>query len=98
MSPGVENLFEILKACGKTDQAAELIDDYEAGKLQYRVLKEVVADALVELTSRLRARRNEIASDAVTVNRQVREMSDKAHGIAADTLKEVRRMIGLPPG
>ncbi len=98
MSPGVENLFEILKACGKTDQAAKLIDHYEAGKLQYRVLKEVVADALVELTSRLRARRNEIASDAVTVNRQVREMSDKAHGIAADTLKEVRRMIGLPSG
>jgi tryptophanyl-tRNA synthetase len=97
MSPGVANLFELLKACGKTDQAAELLREYRTGKLQYRVLKEVVADALVDLTSGLRTHREEIAADADNVNTRVREMSDKARGLAGDTLKAVRRMIGLPP-
>ena len=95
MSPGVANLFELLKASGKTDQASGLLKDYETGKLQYRVLKETVADAIVELTSKLKARRQEIAADSETVNSQVREMSDKARAIAGDTMKEVRRMIGL---
>ena len=97
MSPGVANLFELLKASGKTDQASELLRDYETGKLQYRVLKETVGDAIVELTSKLKGRRQEIAADPETVNSQVRDMSDKARAIAGDTLKEVRRMIGLPP-
>ena len=95
MSPGVANLFELLKASGKTDQASELLKDYETGKLQYRVLKETVADAIVELTSKLKARRQEIAADSETVNSQVRDMSDKARALAGDTMKEVRRMIGL---
>ena len=98
MSPGVANLFELLKASGKTDQASALLKDYESGKLQYRVLKETVADAIVELTSKLKARRQEIAADSETVNSQVREMSDKERTIAAQTMKEVRRMIGLTPG
>ena len=96
MSPGVANLFELLKASGKTDQVSELLRNYETGKLQYRVLKETVADAIVELTSKLKTRRQEIAADPETVISQVREMSDKARAIAGDTMKEVRRIIGLP--
>ena len=96
MSPGVVNLFEILKACGKTEEAAALLKDYHAGKRQYRELKEVVASALVELTSGLRARREEISKDAAAVNVKMREMSEKARGIAGETLKEVRSIIGLP--
>jgi tryptophanyl-tRNA synthetase len=97
MSPGVLNLFEILKACGKTAAADELLQDYNAGNLKYSKLKEVVADALVELTSNLRTRRDEIEKDTTTVNKQVKEMSEKARGIAAETLREVRNIIGLPP-
>ncbi len=97
MSPGVANLFEVLKASGKADEASALLNDYQAGKLQYRVLKETVADAIVELTSKLKTRRLEIAADSETVNAQVREMSDKARAIAGETMKEVRRTIGLPP-
>jgi tryptophanyl-tRNA synthetase len=96
MSTGVVNLFEILKACGKTADAERLLQEYNAGKRQYRELKEVVADALVELTGNLRARRAEISKDVTGVNRQVREMSQKARAIASETLKEVRAIMGLP--
>ncbi|HVQ37934.1 MAG TPA: tryptophan--tRNA ligase, partial [Pyrinomonadaceae bacterium] len=96
MSPGVVNLFEILKACGKTEAAASLLGKYHDSTLQYRELKEVVADALVELTSGLRARREEIVKDAAGVKRQIDEMSEKARAIAAANLKEVRSIVGLP--
>ena len=40
ISPGVTNLFEILKACGKNDDAASLLKEYESGNRQYSRLKE----------------------------------------------------------
>ena len=54
------------------------------------------ANALVELTSGLRARREEISKDSASVNAKVKEMSEKARSMAAETLKEVRSIIGLP--
>jgi len=77
MSPGVVNLFEILNACGKSERRLPLLRDYHAGKLQYRELKEVVANALVKLTSGLRAQREEIRKDAESVKVKVKEMSKK---------------------
>lgn len=96
MSPGVVNLFEILKACGKTEEAEALLKEYNTGKRQYRELKEVVANALVELTSGLRARREEILKDVATVKVKINEMSEKARAIAGANLKEVRSIVGLP--
>lgn len=96
MSPGVANLFEILKACGKTAVANALLQEHNAGTLKYSKLKEVVADALVELTSGLRATRADIAANITAVNAKVTEMSEKARGIAAGTIKEVRKLVGLP--
>lgn len=96
MSPGVTNLFEILKASGNVEDAAAMQKDYDTGKRQYSELKEVTANALVALTSRLRARREEILKDAGAVSAKVNEMSAKARDIARETLTEVRRLIGLP--
>jgi tryptophanyl-tRNA synthetase len=96
MSPGVTNLFEILKACGNVEDAAAMQKDYDDGKRQYSELKELTANALVVLTSQLRARREEISKDAAGVRSKVKEMSNKARDIARETLTEVRSLIGLP--
>jgi len=96
VSPGVQNLLTILKACGKGPTAEELQKEYHAGTLRYVKLKEATADALAELTSRMRARRTELNADQVYVQRVVRQGVEAARQIAGDTMKEVRRLTGLP--
>jgi tryptophanyl-tRNA synthetase len=96
MSAGVENLFEILKACGKTNEVAALLKEYRASKLKYVELKEAVATALVELTSSLRARQKEIGNNKQEVWEKAYQMSERAREIARDTLREVRKRVGLP--
>jgi anthranilate synthase component 1 len=92
MSPGVANMFEIIRACGKDSLADEMEAEYKKGDFKYGPLKQVVADALVEVTSRLRARREEIAAQPEVVDRHVRQ----AREIAAETLRGVRKLTGLP--
>jgi tryptophanyl-tRNA synthetase len=96
MSPGVESLFGILKACGKREEAASLLKDYEGGNRQYSRLKDEVANALVELTAGFRATRAEIKDDAELIGRRVRESSARARELARETLKQVRELVGLP--
>ena len=62
----------------------------------YGELKETAADVVVQLTNGMRARREEIASDKEEVMKTVQGMSDDARDMASQTLKEVRRLAGLP--
>ena len=96
MSHGVANLFEILKACGKDDEASELMKDYDNKTLKYVDLKDAVSIALVKLTEPFREKRKEIKSDKEDVKKKIQEMSARAREIAKETLSEVREMVGLP--
>jgi tryptophanyl-tRNA synthetase len=96
LSPGVANLVQILKACGKQAEASAFLQDYQAGRRQYSELKEAVAAALVELTTGLRAKREGVRCNAAKVKAQIREMSEMARKIAGKTLREVRARVGLP--
>jgi tryptophanyl-tRNA synthetase len=95
-TPGVENLFEILKACGKSDEVRSFAEKYEKRELKYAEMKESVADALVELTTHLRGRREEIAGNPETVRDRIYAMSETARKIAKETLYAVRELVGLP--
>ncbi len=96
MSPGVKNLFELLRACKKTGIIETLKHDYESGYLKYSVLKDEVANALVELTSSLRKEKADIVSDMDMVNKIIKESTAKTREIAVETIREVRKMCGLP--
>ncbi|HEX8566146.1 MAG TPA: tryptophan--tRNA ligase [Pyrinomonadaceae bacterium] len=96
MSAGVANLFELLKACGKTEIALSLMEDYTAGNLKYSLLKDALGDALVELTGEFRKRREEFVKDRKGAMKQVHKSSEKARDLAGETLKEVRKLCGLP--
>ena len=63
MSEGVENIFGLLKACGKHEEHRALLKEYDSGNRRYSYLKEVTANALVELTARFRIRRAQLIKD-----------------------------------
>lgn len=95
MSPGVANMFELLKACGKTEVVEHFMCKYEEGGLRYGDFKNAVADALVELTNGIKARRAELEADNDKLNATIREMSAKARAIAQETIREVKTLMGV---
>lgn len=95
MSPGVANLFELLKAADQHDAHDRLMRDYEAGSLKYVELKDAVADGLVAISGTLRARRDELNADKRAVKRMIQESSAEIRRRAQQTLKDVRSITGL---
>lgn len=96
MSPGVANLFELLKACDAMDAYRGLMNDYGAGSLRYSDLKENVANELVKLSKEFIRRKAELTSNGKQILDQVYEMSAAARKLARETINEVREMTGLP--
>lgn len=95
MSPGVANLFMLLKACGPQELYQSLMADQEAGTLRYSDLKVAVADALVELTGEFRDRLEELKGRKKEVRQQIKASSAQIRERARETLREVRDLTGL---
>ena len=95
LSPGVDNLITLIRACGEGSLADKLTEEYRGGGM-YGELKETAADIVASLTNQMRERREELASDRKEVMKYVQSMSDDARDRASETLKEVRRLVGLP--
>lgn len=95
MSPGVENLFSLLKASGKQQEHDSLIQDYNAGALKYSDLKEVVADGLVALSNEFRERKAEITANKKEVKNQIKASSYEIRKRAQQTVKDVKDLTGL---
>jgi tryptophanyl-tRNA synthetase len=95
MSAGVENLFTLLKACGKTSEVETFTADYKAGTLRYKELKDATADALVILIDPFRRKKEELLKDRSYVVGIMKEHSEKASEIATETLHHVKRLAGM---
>lgn len=95
MSAGVANLFELLKACGKIEAHDSLMEDYKSSSLKYVDLKQSVADALVEISSIFRARKEELNSNKKEVKNKIKYASMNIRKKAQQTLKEVKDLTGL---
>jgi tryptophanyl-tRNA synthetase len=96
MSPGVENLFSLLKASGKQKEAhSNLLQSYAEGTLRYGDLKQTVGAALVELTDPMREKHAEILAQKKMYKERVRASSEVIRKMAQQTLKEVKDLVGL---
>ena len=93
MSPGVANLFAILKELGEEDAWTSLTADYQAGALRYVELKGAVADAVWALASRIQARKAELSLD--DVREILKKGAERARPLAQAKIAEVRKRIGL---
>ena len=73
----------------------QLMDAYNDGSLQYSALKDAVADALVELSTNFRNKKQELLADKKSVKNQIKASSAEIRKKAQQTLKEVKELAGL---
>jgi len=96
MSPGVKNLFELLRAAKGEEGAYEhLMKEYQNGRLKYVELKDAVADALVELSNGFRRRKQELMADKKEVKNAIKQSSAEIRKRAQETVREVKELAGL---
>jgi tryptophanyl-tRNA synthetase len=93
--PGVTNLIDIL-ACARGAAPAQVEADL-AGARGYGDLKAATADAVVEMLAPVRERYEEIRPDEDRLEVILAAGAEKARAIAADTLVDVRRAMGVGP-
>ena len=98
LSPGVANLFEILElstdVTGKTGLVEALRSEFAAGALMYSKLKDTVFEQLMEVLRPIQQRRAELEASGDVIN-VLRSGADTARAIAAETIAQVRSLVGL---
>jgi tryptophanyl-tRNA synthetase len=93
--PGVTNLLEILAASrGWTPAEAEAS---LAGARGYGDLKQATADAVIELLAPVRERYEELRADEDALEDILATGAAKARVMAAETMADVRRLMGVGP-
>jgi tryptophanyl-tRNA synthetase len=92
--PGISNLIEIAAVIRGVDPA-DVERDFQ-GK-RYGDFKTAVADEVVEYLRPARERYAELRGDEAELERILRQGADKARTLAAETLADVRRVMGVGP-
>jgi tryptophanyl-tRNA synthetase len=94
--PGISNLIEVmavLRGVSPEDVEAEFAD------ARYGDFKKAVAATVVETLAPIRERYTELQADRDALESVLAAGAEKARGIAADTLADVRAKMGVgPPG
>jgi tryptophanyl-tRNA synthetase len=89
---GITNLIEILAAV--TARTPEAVEHEFAGSM-YGAFKSAVAEAVVDYLAPVRERYDELRDDPGELERILASGAEKARGIAADTVSDVRDAMGF---
>lgn len=95
MSPGVTNLFGLLKASDQLETHDALMTDFNNGTLKYSDLKDAVADALVGVSAPIKEKKAALVADKKAVKNRVKASSAEIRKRAQETIKEVKDLTGL---
>ncbi len=98
MSPGVANLFTLLREFGDEKQHREFLDEYEEGIIRYVDLKEATAAAIIDTLQPVRKRRQKLLQSPQRLREIMETGHERASTIACTTLREVKERTGLGPG
>lgn len=89
-------VFTYLDVFGKDkEKIAELKENYRRGGLGDVKIKRYLIDVLEAEFGPIRARREEFAKDPGAIMQMLKEGSEKAQAVAAETLAEVKRAMGI---
>ena len=91
----IQNLFDLMKVVSTQDTYDHFDNLYNTCQVRYGDLKKQLAEDMIVATAPIRERINEIANDAVFLRQVARHGAIKARESAAQTIKEVREIIGF---
>ena len=95
MSPGLVNLFSLLKACHQDEAIVYFTEAFNQNTLKYVEIKDAVANALIAMNTPFIERKKELLSDKKTVKYNIKRSSERIREIAQSTVKEVKELSGL---
>lgn len=95
MSPGVKNLFDLLKLTDTSGTYEHMLKKYSEKDLKYSEFKPVVADCIVEYLKPIQEKRKELEDNLDYVAKVLVQGAEKARKVAQNTMAEVKEKMGL---
>lgn len=95
LTAGVENLFQLLEIFGDENALKFYKEEHASGAIRYADLKANLAKLIAHHFADYRKRRKELEKQPEFVKKILADGKEKAAGVAAQTLKEVKEKIGL---
>ncbi len=97
VTESVQNLFTIMEIVSTPDTLQYFKDKYASCEIRYGDLKKQLAEDIVKVTTPIREKILDLASNGEYLRKVVKLGEDKARESAAKTIKEVREIIGFKP-
>lgn len=94
MSPGVENLFAIMRGSADKSTVDSFEEKHKKGKLLYKDLKQAAFDSVITLLAPIRKRRGELNREEVVA--ELKRGREQAAAVAQETVRAVRDLLGVP--
>lgn len=93
--PDTNNVYNIYKLFVDIARSAEMAAKFRAGGYGYGHAKKELLEAVHTFFDPMRKRRTELAQNMDHVEKVLREGSEKARAVAIETVKEVKKTVGL---
>ena len=97
LSEPIRNLITLLEVVSTPDTVQYFVDKYNSCEIRYGDLKKQLAEDIIQFTSPIREKIEAIKADEAYLRKVVNMGKEKAHASAAQTLKQVREIIGFKP-
>ncbi len=89
------NIFALFKLFSNERQIADLAAKYRAGNFGYGHAKQALFEAYMDYFAPMRRRREELEKEPGYIDEVLRKGAEKANAVAAQTVDEVYRAVGL---
>jgi tryptophanyl-tRNA synthetase len=96
-SQAVENLFQLMKVLSAPETLAFFEEKYQQCEIRYGDMKKQLAEDVIQFTTPFREKIIALENDSEYLRKVTRMGAEKARESAAQTVREVREIIGFRP-
>lgn len=91
----IQNIFQLMSVVSSADTLKFFEEQYNACQIRYGDMKKQLAVDMIAFTEPMRERIKSIGSDEAYISKVARLGKEKAQASAAQTIREVREIIGF---